>query len=69
METIASTETKTMGAKHGMQCCRDLHQQKVFLSSQGRTLTHAIILVDITLLDPMCQAQFMELGGIKEISL
>ena len=45
-----------MGAKHGIWCCRALHQWKVFLPSQGRTLTHASILSDITLLDPMWQA-------------
>ena len=61
METIALTNTTTMGGKHEIQCCIALHQWKVFLPSQGRTLTHASILVYIRLLDPMQQAQFMEL--------
>ena len=55
METIALTDTKTMGAKHGIWCFRSLHQWKVFLPRQGRTLTHPSILVDITLLDPIWQ--------------
>ena len=45
-----------MGAKPGIWCYRALHQGKVFLPSQGRTLTHASVLVDITLLDPLWQA-------------
>ena len=45
-----------MGAKHEIWCCRALHQWKVFLPIQGRALTHASILIDITLLDPMWQA-------------
>ena len=45
-----------MGAKHGIWCCRALHQGEVFSPSKGRTLTHASILVDTTLLDPMWQA-------------
>ena len=44
-----------MGAKHRILCCRALHQWKVFLPRQGRTLTHPSILVDITLLDPIWQ--------------
>ena len=28
-KTIALTDTKTMGAKHGIWCCRVLHQKKV----------------------------------------
>ena len=48
METIALTDSKTMGAKHGIWCCIALHQGKVFLQGQGRTLTHASILTDIT---------------------
>ena len=55
-ETIALIDTKTMGAKHGIWCLRALHQWKVFLHSQGRTLTNANILVDITLLHLMWQA-------------
>ena len=35
-----------MGAKHGIRCCRALHQWKVFLTNQGITLTHASILVN-----------------------
>ena len=42
-----------MGAKHGIWCCGDLHQWKVFLPRQGRTLTHARILTDIAFIDPM----------------
>ena len=42
-----------MGAKHGIWCCGDLHQWKVFLPRQGIKLTQASILSDITLLDPM----------------
>ena len=32
------------------------YKWKVFLPSQGKTLTHASILSDITLLDPIWQA-------------
>ena len=42
-----------MGTKHGIWYCVELHQWKVFLPIQGRTLTHASILSDITLLDLM----------------
>ena len=45
-----------MGAKHGIWCCGALHQWNVFQPSQGRILTHASILSDITSLDPMWKA-------------
>ena len=60
-ETIAFTDSKTMGAKHGIWCFRALHQWKVFLRRQGRTLTHASILSDITLLDLIWQAQLWKI--------
>ena len=52
---MALIDTKTLGAKHGIWCCRALQQWKVFLHTKGRTLRHPIILSDITLLDPMCK--------------
>ena len=50
-----------MRAKHGIWCCRALHQWKVFLTSQGRTLAYASIFVDITLIDPIWQAKLWNL--------
>ena len=52
-ETIALTDTKTMGAKHGIWCCTALHQWMLFLPSHGRTLTYVSILNYVTFLDPM----------------
>ena len=50
---------------HGIWFCRSLHKDKVFLPSQGRTLTHASILVKS--LARSCVAGIViELGGICE---
>ena len=47
-ETIALTDTKIMGAKHGIRCCRTLQKWKVLLPSKVRTLTNASILCKFT---------------------
>ena len=52
-----------MGAKHGIWCCRALHQWKMFLPIQGRTLTHASILVK-SLARSYVASIVMGLGGI-----